>query len=397
MTFDSSSQILFCLQGFVVNADPPTQIQLEDIPCPLCGSDEHSLRLESRDLLHEVPGSYRIVRCCHCRHLYMTPRPTLKTLPLCYPDGYGPHEPVVTTGPDSSITALPTSDESSPATSNALPTAVESSQQPSDQSPWYLSGVVRSIPGLRSFYHWLTDSRSEFLPSPESDNARAIELGCATGKFLLRLQDAGWKAEGIELVESAAEESRSLGFHVHAGTLESASVESNTYDGAFAWHVLEHLPDPRASLIEFHRVLNNDGWLAFSIPNVSCWEPVVFGRMWYLWEIPRHLHFFGPSRIRQLLIETGFNEIRIIHQRTLLNVVGSLALCLKQRWPHSSLTEKLLDYPNHPRMWWQILLAPAAIFLATMRQGGRLTVIARCHKPLAKPLTQNEEQSSESA
>lgn len=362
-----------------MNTDASNEIKLEEVPCPLCSCTEHSLRLESRDMLHGVPGTYRVVRCRKCRHLFMNPRPTLATLPLCYPVGYGPHEPAGVTR-----TGRETTTESKPATDSHESSATESAQLASSNSPWYLNNAVRGIPGLKSLYYWLSDNRSEVLPAPASDHCKAVELGCATGKYLVRLHDAGWIAEGIELVESAAAEARSMGFPTHVGTLESAELPGNSYGGAFAWHVLEHLPDPRATLTEFHRVLKNDGILAFSSPNVSCWEPVVFGRSWYVWELPRHLQFYGPGSIRRLLTETGFDEIRIVHQRTLLNVVGSVALFLKRVSPNSKLARKMLSYPDHPSMWWQLLLAPAAIFLAAIRQGGRLTVVARCNKSLAE-------------
>lgn len=356
-----------------MNADAPNEIELEEVPCPLCGSTENRLRLESRDMLHGVPGTYRVVRCEKCQHLYMNPRPTLATLSLCYPVGYGPHEPAEEFCPevDTEPAAVSHGADSDPPNDSAR-----------SKSPWYLSGFVRGIPGLKSLYDWLSDNRSEVLPKPETDNCRAVELGCATGKYLMRLREAGWEAEGIELVESAAIEARNLGFPTHIGTLDSANLDANSYQAAFAWHVLEHLPDPRATLIEFHRVLKSGGTLAFSVPNVSCWEPVIFGRNWYVWELPRHLQFYSPASIRRLLSETGFSEIRIVHQRTLLNVIGSVALLMQRIFPKSRLAQKLLAYPDHPSMWWQLLLAPVAIFLATIRQGGRLTVIARCNKSL---------------
>lgn len=362
-----------------MNTDAPNEIELEVIPCPLCGCTEYDLHLESRDMLHDVPGTYRIVQCRRCRHLFMNPQPTLETLSLCYPVGYGPHEPARENhdGRD------PASDAKS-GTDPEGPPVIESAPSASSNSPWYLSKVVRGIPGLKSLYYWLSDNRSEVLPAPVSDDCKAIELGCATGKYLVKLRDAGWSAEGIELVESAAVEAQSMGFPTHVGTLESAKLVPDSYHGAFAWHVLEHLPDPRATLIEFHRALKNDGVLAFSVPNVSCWEPVIFGRSWCVWELPRHLQFYGPASIRRLLTETGFDDIRIVHQRTLLNVVGSVALLLKRVSPNSKLARKMQAYPDHPSMWWQLLLAPAAIFLATIRQGGRLTVIARCNKSLAQ-------------
>jgi SAM-dependent methyltransferase len=322
----------------------------------------------------------------------MNPRPTLETLAYCYPAGYGPHEP--------SIEYVPQDVSETGAKSTSSQTVRQPDQSAAETTskvPWYLSKPVRSIPGLKHLYYWLSDDRSEFLPAPADADSKAIELGCATGKYLLKLRDAGWLAEGVELVESAAAAAQKLGFPTHVGTLESAGLNTAKYDGAFAWHVLEHLPDPRAALIEFHRVLKDDAQLAFSVPNVACWEPAFFGRSWYVWELPRHLQFYSPASLRRLLTETGFDEIRIVHQRTLLNVIGSFALLIKRFRPESRLANKLLAYPDHPRMWWQLLLAPAAIFLAMIRQGGRLTVIARCNKPPAKQLTHKEEQSSESA
>jgi SAM-dependent methyltransferase len=264
-------------------------------------------------------------------------------------------------------------------------------------SPWFLSSGFRRTPGLRALYYWLTDTRSNYLPVPPARNARAIELGCATGGFLTKLAEAGWNAEGVELVETAAAESQRQGLSVHVGTLQSAELSSEMYEAAFAWMVIEHLPDPRSAFCEFHRILKHEGQLAFSVPNVSCWEPFVFGRSWYVWEVPRHLQYFGPRSLRMLLTESGFDDIQIIHQPNVLNVIGSLGIALRRFRPKSKLAERLIDCPNQFSMWWQLLLAPAAIFLAAIRQGGRLTVIARCNKSLATPLTQNEEQSSESA
>ncbi|MGZ0175030.1 MAG: class I SAM-dependent methyltransferase, partial [Planctomycetales bacterium] len=229
----------------------------------------------------------------------MNPRPTLDTLAFCYPAGYGPHEP------SSEFVSRRAGETGSEATSNQTASQPEHSVSETPlQVPWYLSKPVRAIPGLKRFYYWLSDDRSEFLPAPTNPDSKALELGCATGKYLLKLRDSGWQAEGIELVESAAAAAQELGFSIHIGTLESARLKTAHYDGAFAWHVLEHLPDPRAALMEFHRVLKDNAQIAFSVPNVACWEPTVFGRSWYVWELPRHLQFYSPASIRRLLTET---------------------------------------------------------------------------------------------
>jgi SAM-dependent methyltransferase len=361
----------------MIQHDQP-EIALEEVACPVCISSRHRRHLETTDPLHGVGGVFQIVRCEDCRHIFMNPVPTADSLAACYPAAYGPH--------------------AGQAADTSLPSPGGSPGQSETQvSPWYLSSGFRRIPGLRSLYCWLSGTRSNYLPTPPEKDARVIEVGCATGGFLRKLSDAGWQAEGVELVETAAAVAQRQGFPVHVGTLQSAELAADTYDAVFAWMVIEHLPDPKAAFCEFHRILKHDGQLAFSVPNVSCWEPLVFRRSWYVWEVPRHLHYFGPRSLRQLLTEAGFDDIQIIHQRNVLNVIGSLGIALRRILPNSKLAKRLIDCPNRLSMWWQLLLAPAAIFLAAIRQGGRLTVIARRNKPLGKSITQNEEQSSESA
>lgn len=342
-------------------------IELEEIVCPLCRAAEYRHYLTGSDVLAGVPGEFQVVKCLSCRHIYMNPRPTLETLAACYPSGYGPHRK---------------QEDGDAGSVDQIVDAHGESQSPSATTakPWYLSSFVRSIPGLKSLYRWLSDTRSTVLPAAPQEGSRALELGCGTGQFLQSLNRVGWNCEGVELVTAAAEQARQRGFEIHEGTLESAQFPDCRFDAAFAWHVLEHLPDVRSSLVELHRVLKPNGLLAFSLPNVGCWEPYVFGRNWYVWELPRHLHFFNPSRLRRLLEETGFEEIRIEHQRNSSYVVGSLGLLLRRILPNSKMTASLIEYPNHPTMWGQLAMAPFAIVMAWLRQGGRITVTARCGK-----------------
>jgi hypothetical protein len=141
--------------------------------------------------------------------------------------------------------------------------------------------------------------------------------------------------------------------------------------------VIEHLIDPRATLTEMARVTRDGGWLAISLPNAGCWEPSVFGRHWYAWEPPRHLQFFTPRSIRRLVEDCGFRDVQIIHQRNVSNIVGSLGLALKSRCHNSRLARRMLEWPDRPTTWWQLGLAPLAMMLAAIRQGGRLVVVAR--------------------
>ena len=161
---------------------------------------------------------------------------------------------------------------------------------------WYLRVLpLRHIPGLRQFYNWLLDDRSQPLPKASElkrlvagekagrwRQPRALELGCATGAYLGRLESAGWAVVGVEPGMEAAASAVESGFHVYCGTLDTCDLsKEGAFDLAAAWMVLEHVPDPRGTLRQLFNLLVPSGTLLFSVPNAGCWEAGFFGRQWY--------------------------------------------------------------------------------------------------------------------
>ena len=354
-------------------------LRLECINCPLCGSSDSSVVMTSKDNLCGLPGEFHVERCHACGHRFMNPRPVLESLAACYPEQYGPHQSVPKAAGDSAGTSNSGSVIINGATGRGRPLYLRILPQ-------------RYVPGLKQFYNWVMEDRSQPVPvAPKgqrhaADSAqfegrrpekpRALELGCATGQYLMRLQDAGWLATGVEPGERPASIAQDAGLDVHCGTLESTELQSEQFELAAAWMVIEHVPDARETLGRLHSLLIPGGTLLFSIPNAGCWESWFFGKYWYVWELPRHLHHFTPSSIRKLLEECGFTNVRIIHQRNLSNVIGSLALSILARWPDNRFGRRLLRYPDRPTTVTKLLLAPFAHVLAWMRQSGRLTISA---------------------
>jgi len=289
----------------------------------------------------------------------MNPRPTAETLYRCYPDGYGPH------------LAPPPATSASGTASNVK-----------QERPWYLRYLpLRFVPGLKPLYYWLTEDLSQPVPAkPINDGEvarpQAFELGCSTGGYLSKLAADGWDVVGVEPSESASNKARNSGLTVHTGVLDSVTLPEGSFDSAAAWMVIEHVLYPATTLQQIHSLLKPGGQLLISVPNAGCWEPKVFRSAWYVWELPRHLHHFTANKIRGLLEQTGFTNIRIDHQRNVLNIIGSLGILLR-RWSLTRrLGNRLLRYPNSPNMWVQLALSPLARLLSILRQGGRLTVRA---------------------
>ncbi|WP_186776126.1 class I SAM-dependent methyltransferase [Rubripirellula reticaptiva] len=210
----------------------------------------------------------------------------------------------------------------------------------------------------------------------ESSGHRVLELGCSTGAYLGKLAAAGWQVVGIEPSVVASQKARDSGFEVHTGVLDDIGFPPHSFDAICAWMVLEHIIDPVKTLRVFNKLLRPGGQLLISVPNAGCWESKVFRKYWYVWEPPRHLHYFDPKRMKKLLLDNGYTDVQIIHQRNVLNLFGSLGIVLKRFRLTENLGQRIMRYPDSPRFIVQLILAPVAQTLAFLRQGGRLTIIA---------------------
>jgi Methyltransferase domain len=76
--------------------------------------------------------------------------------------------------------------------------------------------------------------------------------------------------------------------------------------------VFEHLRDPLAALAEARSLLRPGGRLWLSMPNIASAGLARFGRNWRGLEPPRHLALFDPPRLSALLIDAGFDDVRLL-------------------------------------------------------------------------------------
>jgi len=284
----------------------------------------------------------------------MNPAPTRESLAACYPTGYSQHRE---------------------------PEAEVESSGPTRQ-PWYLSRFVRAVPGPRWAYHKLMDTKAQPLPPIAGAGHRALEIGCATGDFLVQLIKGGWDAQGLELVPAAAEIAAGRGLDITVGSFNVGCFDAESFDAVFAWMVVEHLPDPRGAIDEVLRLLKPGGWFCLSVPNYGSWERRLWARHWKGIDLPRHLQHFTTPVIKRLLQESGFERPEIIYQRNFLYWLGSQGSAMQSRWPDSRLGAKLTTwFYNSPPLWLHFLLGPLAHMLAWIGMTGRLSILVR--KPQA--------------
>ncbi|MCU7933670.1 MAG: class I SAM-dependent methyltransferase [Candidatus Thiodiazotropha sp. (ex Dulcina madagascariensis)] len=306
-------------------------IELEESPCPLGCSSSDDLVLTGHDRINHLPGEFRLVKCRECGLMRTDPRPTPASMGRYYPDDYGPYQ--------------------------------------GTQASSHSGGAAALKQWLRS----ILDVRAEYIPKLAP--GRLLEIGCASGAYLQKMADSGWQVNGIEFSPHAAQAARELGYPVHAGSLESAALETTDFDLICGWMVLEHLHDPVAGLEKLHDWTKPGGWLAFSVPNAESLEFKLLKARWYALHLPNHLYHYTPDTIQAMLAKTGWTLHAIHHQRTLSSLFASIGHLLDDKGFHR-VSRWIVGKPEDPVRLYQILF-PLAMLAAAMGQTGRMTVWAK--------------------
>jgi SAM-dependent methyltransferase len=178
---------------------------------------------------------------------------------------------------------------------------------------------------------------------------RFLEIGCAGGAFLNTARELGFEVQGVELSEDACRIAQeTFGLQVFAGELVNARFPDRSFDVVFMGDVIEHLPDPIATLREVKRLLDSKGMLVMGLPSqtnnlFSRIGFFVFGMLGKSATValpPYHLFEYRPRSLRFLLELCGFHISRL-DQGIIPPSQISLRGPAVQRWG-----KLVLQYPN---------------------------------------------------
>jgi len=265
--------------------------------------------------LYGAPGKWSIRRCSNpeCGLLWLDPQPLAEDIGKAY-DRYYTHE-----GATARATVL-----------RRIYGRVRASYLRSEHgyaitgsdTGWrWLAPIANLHPGSADAFA----ASVMFLRSPRP-GASLLDIGCGGGELMVRMRDSGWKVAGIETDPIAVERARARGLDVHQNDLAGAALGDSTFDAITMAHVIEHVHDPRALLIECHRLLKKKATLVILTPNSAGWGHRHFGPDWRGLEPPRHIHIFNSHNMRRLLLSAGLVPKRI----------ATLAINASAVWPASA-------------------------------------------------------------
>ena len=235
---------------------------------------------------------------------------------------------------------------------------------------------------------------ARFLARGLQKGARILDVGCGRGVLLGAFADRGCEVHGVEMSETAVE---GVDPRVHiriADRLQDVGYSSHYFDEVILWHVLEHLPEPRAIFEEIHRILRPRGRFVVAVPNFSSWQARWAGAGWFHLDPPRHLFHFSLPALRTMLAHYRFQVESEHHFSLRQNPFGWVQSALNrfQSLPRTGLytllhqRDRSQPKPFNARTRIVLRLAfvlgmPAAVVIsilaAAFRSGATIHIVAR--------------------
>jgi 2-polyprenyl-3-methyl-5-hydroxy-6-metoxy-1,4-benzoquinol methylase len=308
-------------------------------PCPVCDG-------EAGEPQFEIDGfKHRLVRCLDCGTGRLWPLPSTAEIARFYPSEY------------------------------------------------YGAAGAKFRPIIERAVRTIAAARARRLARGLPAAARVLDVGCGRGVLLGALADRGCEVHGFEISPTAVLGADSRTHLRIAECLAAACYPAEFFDEVILCHVLEHLPDPRETLLEVRRILKPRGRLVVAVPNLSSLQARWMGPAWFHLDLPRHLYHFPQTALQRLLARCGFESHSARHFALDQNVFGWLQSLLNRAAPSSrnglyailrngsANTPSLLRVARACRLLLgAACTAPLAVLLSlvepVLRRGGTITIQA---------------------
>jgi 2-polyprenyl-3-methyl-5-hydroxy-6-metoxy-1,4-benzoquinol methylase len=235
------------------------------VPCTICRTDD--ARLLYRPRLSPGP----VVRCRGCGLVYVSP--------VEHP------ERLAATNPDEKDGRL-----------------LDVAEAPADKALYLAESEVKA-----PVYREILNRLALVIDPPGT----LLDVGSYLGLFLKSAVARGWRGRGIEPDRDAWQHSTStLGLDVAWGTLATCPQPKGAFDAVTLLQVLEHVPDPRQTLVDVRGLLRRGGALIVEVPNIDCWPVRALGRR-HRHFAKHHFTFFSPRTLTRLLEDCGFDIVSV--------------------------------------------------------------------------------------
>lgn len=145
--------------------------------------------------------------------------------------------------------------------------------------------------------------------SKHKPSGRLLDIGCATGDFLVAAKHRGYTVEGLELSRWSSEIAKKKGINIYKKSLKLlANQFSKRYDIVTLWGVIEHFENPKEEMRYINHLLKPGGLLLLWTGDVDGSISRILGRRWWYWQ-GQHIQYFTRKSLNYLAKLNGLEHI----------------------------------------------------------------------------------------
>jgi SAM-dependent methyltransferase len=223
---------------------------------------------------------------------------------------------------------------------------------------WISADDPKLAAGAETRYSFFLSILKEVVPPP----ANLLDVGCSIGRFLEMAQKVGYECYGIEPGRDAEDASRLLGTGRVHRRIYKEPIDPRS-DVVTMFEVMEHIPDPHATLQTVYQQLKTGAWFLGSVPGqafhrMKVWPRRRLGLQSCLVPLTldpgNHLHYYSASGLKTLLSHAGFETVMSGAAPADYNYLATKhSVLLKKIWSVAArLGELVNDEPLSTNIWF---------------------------------------------
>ena len=171
---------------------------------------------------------------------------------------------------------------------------------------------------LMNKYRAFSEDEFKYFKKYINKNQKIIDIGAGYGWFVELMRNKGYEVDGVEISTEKRQlvEQRS-GIKLFCWNLlyDISDAHKDYYDVISLIHVLEHISDPKTFLKKAAELLKPNGMIYIEVPNFDDYIKILVAEYDAFSYFRGHLSYFTAKTLSNLLINTGFKNIKIFgHQ-----------------------------------------------------------------------------------
>lgn len=138
-------------------------------------------------------------------------------------------------------------------------------------------------------------------------NGTWLDIGCGWGALLNYARELGFASKGIEMTRNCLDfATMQLQIPVSNSQFTDSVISPDSCSVISMVHVLEHIPNPKETLLKVFKTLIPGGYFCGIVPNIESFCSTILKDEWVWLDPTHHYVHYSPSTLKQKLEQTGF-------------------------------------------------------------------------------------------